>query len=82
MKAAELKLEIFRQIDQVAGDKLKNLHGIVLNYINEQNDTNEWEKLSEKHKKGILNALTEIQSGKGISHQKVISKYRKKYFNA
>lgn len=39
---------------------------------------NEWQKLTEAQKQGILNAIKEIDSGKGIPHKKVMAEMRKK----
>ena len=55
------------------------MYGVFVNYINSKNNLSDWSKLSEEQKKGIFQAIDEIDSGKGISHNKVISKYRKKY---
>ncbi len=79
MNAAELKLLIFRKIDLLEENKLQEIYGILLNYINGQKNIDDWGSLTEEQKQGILDAISEIDSGKGISHEKVISKFRKKY---
>lgn len=43
---------------------------------------NDWEKLTEEQKQGIIDAIGEIDSGKGISHEEVMENIRKKYSNA
>lgn len=81
MTISDLKLKLFRQIDALEKNKLEEIYGVLINYINGQKDISEWKKLSENQKKGILNAIDEIDSGKGIPNKVVIDKFRKKYSN-
>jgi hypothetical protein len=82
MTTADLKLKIFRQIDSLEKSRLEEFYGILVNYINGNKDIGDWEKLTSEQKQGILNAIDEIEVGKGISHEKVMTKIRKKYSNA
>lgn len=82
MDTAELKLKIFRKIDSLENSRLQDLYGILTNFINGQKDMSDWESLTSEQKAGIDAAIEEIDAGKGISHDDVISKYRKKYSNA
>ncbi len=82
MNTAELKLLIFRKIDSLEKNKLQEIYGVLVNYINGQKDINDWKDLTEEQKQGISDAISEIDSGKGIPHDKVISKFRKKYSHA
>lgn len=82
MNTAELKLLIFRKIDSLEKNKLQEIYGVLMNYINGHKDINDWAALTEKQKQGLFDAISEIDSGKWISHEKVISKYRKKYLHA
>lgn len=82
MTASDLKLKIFRQIDTLDKNKLEGLYGVLLNYINGQNDLDEWEKLTGEQKQGLIDAIGEIDSGKGIPHSEVMAKIRRKYTNA
>ena len=79
MNAAELKLEIFRQVDALEKNKLEEFYGVLLNYINGKKEMSDWDKLTDKQKQGILDAIDEIDAGKGIQHKNVITKYRAKY---
>jgi hypothetical protein len=78
MTAADLKLKIFRQIDALEGNKLEELYGVITNFFNSQNDLNDWEKLSDAQRQGILDAIDEIDAGKGIPHNEVITNMRRK----
>jgi len=40
-----------------------------------------WDKLSDTQKQGILDAIDELDSKKGVSNKVVIDKFRKRYSN-
>jgi len=82
MNTSELKLMIFRQIDSLEKTRLEDLYGILVNFINGQKGINDWLNLSEEQRQGILDAIDEIDSGKGMPHDTLISKYRQKYSHA
>jgi hypothetical protein len=82
MTIAELKLKIFRQIDSLEKNRLEELYGVLKNFINGKKDIDDWDMLTEEQKEGIMNAIDEIDSGKGIPHQKVMAKIRKNYLHA
>ena len=82
MTVSDLKLKIFRQIDSLEKSRLEEFYGLLLNYVNGKKDVSDWEKLSAAQKQGILEAIEEVDSEKGIEHKVVIDKFRKKYFNA
>lgn len=79
MSTAELKLKLFREIDTLEKSKLEQIYGLVLNFINKDNDTEEWNALSINQQKGLLDAIEEMNSSSGIDHQKVIEKHKSKY---
>jgi hypothetical protein len=79
MTTSDLKLRLFRQIDALDKSKLEELYGVLINYLNGQKDISDWEKLSESQKLGILDAIDEIDSGRGIPNKFVLEKFRKKY---
>jgi hypothetical protein len=82
MTTSDLKLKIFRQIDSLEKNRLEELYGVLMNFINGQKDTGDWEKLSGEQKQGIIDAIEEIDSGKGISNEKVMGKIRREYSHA
>ena len=63
----------------------QNLIGIALNSYQlslldrYRQELDEWNDLSSEQQQGILDAIEELNNGKGIPHEQVISKYRKKY---
>jgi hypothetical protein len=82
MNTSELKLKIFRQVDSLERTRLEDFYGVLTNFLNGQKEINDWIKLTDDQKLGIFDAIEEVDSGKGIAHDKVISKYRKKYSHA
>ena len=82
MTVSDLKLRIFREIDSLEKNKLEEFYGLLMNYINGIQDISDWDKLSESQKKGIFDAIDQIESGKGIPNKKVLDKFRKKYSHA
>jgi hypothetical protein len=82
MTVSDLKLRIFREIDSLEKNRLEEFYGLLMNYINGQKDISDWDKLSAIQKKGILDAVDEIDSGKGVPHKAVLDKFRKKYSHA
>jgi len=82
MTVSDLKLKIFRQIDVLEKDRLEELYGVLMNYINGQKNLDEWDKLTEEQKQGLIDSIGEIEAGKGIPHSEVMSRLRKKYTNA
>lgn len=82
MTVSELKLKLFRQIDTLNKSKLEEVYGVLTNYINGHRDISEWNNLSDNQRHGILNAIEEIESGKGLENKVVLDKFRKKYSHA
>ena len=82
MTVSDLKLKIFRQIDSLEKNRLEEFYGLMLNYLNSKKELSDWQKLSEEQKKGLFDAIDEIESGQGKSNKAVIDKFRKKYSNA
>ncbi|MDD2797067.1 MAG: hypothetical protein PHV20_00585 [Bacteroidales bacterium] len=81
MSTEELKLAIFREVDSLDGSKLKELYGILKNFVNSQNNEEEWDNLLEAEKEGIEAALQQLNDGEAIYHSSVISQAREKYEN-
>ena len=82
MTVSDLKLKIFRQVDSLEKSRLEEFYGLLMNYVNVKKDISDLDKLSNAQKQGILDAIDEIDSQKGVSNKVVIDKFRKKYSNA
>ena len=79
MTVSDLKLKIFRQIDSFEKNRLEEFYGLLLNYINGKKDISDWDKLTLAQKKGLMDAIDQLDSDKGIPHDVVIDKLRNKY---
>lgn len=76
MSTLELKYSLFKIIDSINDSKkLKSIFKLVSNSV----ETNFWDKLTREEKAEIETAIAELDAGKGISHEKVMSKYKGKY---
>ena len=82
MTVSELKLKLFQKIDSLDKSKLEEVYGVLTNYINGQKDISDWSKLSDNQRHGILEAVDEIEAGKGIPNKVILDNYRKKYSHA
>lgn len=82
MDTSELKLRIFREIDSLEQSKLQEVYGHIQNFLRADKDLDDWESLSVVQKEGLRDAINDLDAGKGIVHEDVISKYRKRYPNA
>jgi len=79
MTVSDLKLKIFRQIDSLEKNRLEEFYGLLLNYINGKKDISDWDRLTFAQKQGLMDAIDQLDSDKGIPHNDVIDKLRKKY---
>ncbi len=81
MNPTEIKIDLFKKLEALKGNQLKEAYGILLNFINSKDDSEEWEKLNKEQKKAIEYGINELDSGKGISHNMVMENMKKKYSN-
>ena len=79
MNTAELKLKLHLEIETLENSQLEQVYGVVLNFLNQDNDTEEWNALSTTQQKGLLNAIEEMNSWEGIEHKEIMEKYKNKY---
>ncbi len=77
----ELKLNLIELINSLKSGEIKTFYGIIKNHLNSEKE-NSWDLLSEVEKEGIQAAIDELDSGKGVSHDSIMNKYRKKFSNA
>ncbi|MBN2636359.1 MAG: hypothetical protein JXR61_08815 [Prolixibacteraceae bacterium] len=79
MKASEIKIKLFKQIDALDNEKLEELYGVFLNFIHGKDNTEEWDKLTDTQKNGIEKGIYEMNSDQGIPNDLVLEELRKKY---
>ena len=81
MNAAEIKLDLFRKLDGLQGDRLKEAYGILLNYVNGQKEDSEWKALTDEQRSALLSGIKQLDAGKGKSHINILAEMREKYNN-
>jgi len=79
MNYTEAKIKIIQQIDSLKDDRLIELYGVVTNFINNADNSEEWNKLTTAQKKGLEYGLTELNEGKGAEYSVVMEELMKKY---
>lgn len=79
MNYSEIKIKLFQQIDSVKDDRLIELYGVVSNFINNVDNSEEWDKLTVSQQKGLEYGLSELDEGKGIDYKMVMEDFMKKY---
>lgn len=79
MNASEIKVKLFQQIDALDKEKLEELYGLFLNFIQGKASSEEWDDLTEVQKTGIENGIYELDTKKGIPNDVVLEELRKKY---
>ncbi len=57
--------------------KLQKVYGFLQNQIRGNKDLGDWDSLSLTQQEGLTKAISDIESGYGISHDEIIEKYRK-----
>ena len=79
MEASEIKLELFKKIDGLKGAKLKEVYGLLSNYLNSSKPLNFWDELDTAEKEAIEDGIAQLDRGEGIPHKEVMKKFRQKY---
>ena len=79
MNTAELKLKLFREIDTLDKSKLEQVYGVLLNFMNKNNNEEDWNSLSNAQKNGLLDAVNEMSNSDGIDNDMLLKKYTDKY---
>jgi len=82
MNSAEIKIDLFRKLDGLKGKDLKEAYGLLLNYINGNNDINEWNDLTHEQKEAILVGIKQLDNGEGRSHKEVMTDFRNRFLDA
>ncbi len=72
-----MKTSLLKKINSVDERKLEEVYGVLLNYLN--GSEKEWNKLTKKQQAGIEKGVSQLNAKKGIPHDSVMRKLRKKY---
>jgi len=79
MNTADLKLKLFRTLDNLDQKTLEELYGIILNHVNSKDDVDEWNNLTSTQQEGLKESLKQLDNNEGIPHNQVMEDNRKKY---
>ena len=79
MSTAELKLKLFREIDNLDKTRLEEVYGLLLNFINSEKNSNEWDTMPKAQQQGLIDAIEELDTNDGLDHKSVLDKYKAKY---
>lgn len=79
MNSTEAKIKIIQQIDSLKDDRLIELYGVVSNFINNTDNSEEWNKLTAAQKNGLEYGLAELNEGKEAEYSVVMEELMKKY---
>jgi hypothetical protein len=79
MDYSDIKIKLFQQIDSLKDDRLIELYGVVSNFINNADNSEEWNKLTEAQKKGLEYGISELDEGKGLEYRMAMEDLMKKY---
>lgn len=77
MGVAELKLDIFRMVDQLPESELQKLYGMIT-FLADANAV-PWDTMSDDEKAAIEKGIAQLDQGQGKPHAEVMDKFRKRY---
>lgn len=81
MNASDIKIDLFRKLDSLKESRLEEAYGLLLNFINSNNEINDWNNLSNEQKDAIKIGVKQLNEGKGRDHKSVMSDIRKRFSN-
>lgn len=79
MTVAELKIDLFRKLDSLEGEKLEEVYGILLNFMNAKIKPEEWNNLTIAQQEAIQLGLEQLEDGKGRNHSLVMNTVRERF---
>lgn len=79
MNDAEIKVKLFNKIDSLGHKRLIELYGIVNNFLNSGDSSDDWNKLTASQQEGIEYGIEELEDGKELEHKVVMDELKKKY---
>lgn len=78
-----LKIEIINPKAKKLLEDLADLNLISIQDVSEEEvDEEAWNSLTKEQQEGIFKAMKEIKEGKGIPHEEVMAKFRRKLADA
>jgi hypothetical protein len=78
MEVTEIKTELHQKIDSVDAEQLKQIYGLINNYIT-GSGSEDWDAFTEIQKAHILKGLEQADAGIGNSLTSINKRLRAKY---
>ncbi|WP_299061308.1 hypothetical protein [uncultured Polaribacter sp.] len=82
MNSAEIKIDLFRKLDSLKGNRLEEAYGVLLNYMNGKKELDDWQNLTPEQQDAIRLGVKQLDKGEGREHKKVMFDIRKRFTNA
>ena len=79
MNVDAIKIDLLDKIEHADSNQLKELYGLIINYFNGNDSTEEWDSLPEIQKNLILKGLDQANAGMGTPVKDVTQRLRNKY---
>jgi hypothetical protein len=79
MEQEALKIDLHDKIEHADLKQLREIYGLIFNYFNCQDSTEEWDLLPEYQKKQIMISLEQADAGLGTPAKEIIQRSREKY---
>ncbi|SHI74856.1 hypothetical protein SAMN05444280_105127 [Tangfeifania diversioriginum] len=79
MDTTNIKIKLIKEIDSLDNKNVKELYGIVMNFINGKVESENWDNLTEIQKAGIELGINQLDQNKGLDHDMVMEELKKKY---
>ncbi len=79
MKAAEIRSDLLKKIEHMNAAQLKTVYGLMENYFNSTDDTEEWDALTLQQKEKIKKGIAQADAGNTKPLSSVVARLRKKY---
>ena len=79
MNAAEIKIDLFRKLDSLKGNRLEEAYGMLINYINGKSEIDDWQNLTPEQQAAIRLGIDQLNNGEGRNHNNVMSDIRNQY---
>lgn len=79
MNSAEIKMDLFRKLDSLKGNRLEEAYGMLMNYINGKTDFDDWQNMTLEQQTAIEQGIYQLEKGEGRRHENVISEIRARY---
>jgi hypothetical protein len=79
MKTVEIKSHILHGINGLNSRQLNEVYGLFQNYLNSNDDTEEWDNLSSQQQDKIMAGLEQANANKTKPVGEITARLRKKY---